>query len=373
MISLQRVKKFTAGVTIGLLSLSFLQSPAFAASKVYIQDIGVEDPYSLQVYESAEDRIHAQNVTRDYYKSIPEKTLTVLIAADEQYRKKHPDWKFYTKALVVDGTRDFKEYYNINYVPVQFLEWQSDGKNSYEIAMDLMNDYGSYAQNKMKDTINFSLVVGFTANPNYEATTGGNSGKTLMLGPNNGGKSATMTINDNTILERPIEQIIKHEVSHTYRVPDDKSSEGCARNSVMSYCKTTTASNLGAPMPAVYNPEWSVSEMGVIAANRDYYQNREIKEVTSFNNKLKVNRTGNLFFTEVKSSPQANLGYVNGYAQVDIDIDKKPFADFHMLETVNDINERLNSLGMVGNEITFTKLFNPNAGAANPTDTYKFN
>ncbi|HDX9707083.1 TPA: hypothetical protein ROY17_004808 [Bacillus thuringiensis] len=265
---------------------------------------------------------------------------------------------------------DLKEYYNIKYVSVQFLEWQSNGKDHEKILNDLLGNYGSYAQNKMKDIINFSLVIRFTANPNYESTVGGNAGRTVMLGPANGGKSAAMTINDNTITERPIEQIIKHEVSHTYRVPDDKD---CKRDSVMSYCKTKTASNLDAPMLKTFNTEWSSSETNLIDTNRDMYQNREIKEVTSFNNKLKVNRTGNLFFTEVMSSPQANLGYINGYAQVDIDIDKKPFADFHMLETVNSINERLNTLGMAGNEITFNKLFNPNAGSVNPTDTYKFN
>ncbi|HDX9707814.1 TPA: hypothetical protein ROY17_005608 [Bacillus thuringiensis] len=370
MIALQRVKKLTLGATMGLVSLSFLQSPALAASQVYIENIGTEPTYSLEQKESAQDRIHAQNVTRDHYKSVPEKTLTVLIAADEQYRKKHPDWKSYTKALVSDGTRDFKEYYNIKYVPVQFLEWQSNGKDATEILYDLEKDYGSYSQNKMKDTINFSLVIGFTANPDYEPTTGGMAGGTVMLGPTNGGKSAVITINDNNILERPIEQIIKHEVSHTYRVPDDKPG---IRNSVMSYGPTKPASNLGVPMPATFNPEWSASEMNVIDTYRDYYQNREIKEVTSFNNKLKVKRTGNLFFTEVMSSPQANLGYVNGYAQVDIDIDKKPFADFHMVETVNSIYERLNSIGMAGNEITFTRSLSPNAGSANPTDTYKFN
>ncbi|HDX9707805.1 TPA: hypothetical protein ROY17_005597 [Bacillus thuringiensis] len=370
MIALQRVKKLALGATIGLVSLSFLQSPALAASKVYIQDIGTEPADTLGGSESAQVRIDAQNVTRDHYKSVPEKTLTVLIAADEQYRKKHPDWKSDTKALVSDGTKDFKEYYNIKYVPVQFLEWQSDGKGHEEIAKDLLNDYGSYAQNKMKDTINFSLVIGFTANPNYESDIGGNSGKYLMLGSTNGGKTATITINDNTTIDAPITDTIKHEVSHTYRVPDDKD---CKRDSVMSYCKTKTTSNLGAPMPATYNPEWSSSEMNVIDTYRDYYQNREIKEVTSFNNKLKVKRTGNLFFTEVMSSPQANLGYVNGYAQVDIDIDKKSFADFHMVETVNSIYERLNSIGMAGNEITFTRSLSPNAGSANPTDTYKFN
>ncbi|HDX9707743.1 TPA: hypothetical protein ROY17_005512 [Bacillus thuringiensis] len=133
--------------------------------------------------------------------------------------------------------------------------------------------------------------MGFTANDNYEPTTGGNSGKTVMLGPTNGGKSAVITINDNPIAERPIEQIIKHEVSHTYGVPDDKDTDRCVRNSVMSYCKTKTASNLGAPMPATFNPEWSASEMNLIDTNRDMYQNREIKEVTSFNNKPILHRS----------------------------------------------------------------------------------
>ncbi|HDX9707889.1 TPA: hypothetical protein ROY17_005690 [Bacillus thuringiensis] len=371
-VALQRVKKLTLSVTIGLVSFSFLQSPTFAASKVVQEKLVIVPENSLeQSPESAQNRLDTQKAARDYYKSIPEKTLTVLIAADEQYRKKHPDWKFYTRALLADGTRDFKEYFNIKYVPVQFLEWQSDGKDSNEILSDLSRDYGSYAQNKMKDTINFSLVIGFTANSNYEATTGGNTGDLISLAPNNGGSSAIITINDNRNYPKPIPDIIKHEVSHTYGVPDDKSA---LRNSVMSYGPTGPASNLGAPMPKTYNPEWSASEMSIIDNYRDrYQQNREIKEVTSFNNKLKVKRTGNLFFTEVMSSAQSELGYVYGYAQVDIDIDKKPFADFHKTETVSNIYERLNTIGMVGNEITFTRSQSPNAGSLNPTDTYKFN
>ncbi|HDX9707975.1 TPA: hypothetical protein ROY17_005787 [Bacillus thuringiensis] len=365
MITLQRVKKLALGVTMGLVSLSVLQSPTFAASQVKIETMNIlteSQGNELHAYEampeSAQDRIDTQNAFRDYAKILPEKKLTVLIAADEQYRQKHPDWKFYTRAFVEDGTRDFKEYFNIKYVPVQFLEWKSDGKDPEEILDDLAKDYGSYAQNQMKNSINFSLVVGFIGNPNY-GKIGGNAGVTVSLSPDNGGKSAIIGINEDNRHDFSMAKRIKHEVTHTYTVPNDP----------FDYRKSVMSSN----DKIIDLMDWSSTEMRTILFHREDYQNREIKEVTSFNNKLKVNRTGNLFFTEVMSSPQANLGYINGYAQVDIDIDKKPFADFHMLETVNSINERLNSVGMVGNEITFNRLFSPNAGSINPTDTYKFN
>ncbi|HDX9707599.1 TPA: hypothetical protein ROY17_005348 [Bacillus thuringiensis] len=221
----------------------------------------------------------------------------------------------------------------------------------------------------MKDTINFSLVIEFSDNPNFGGT-GGVAGTTVSLKPDNGGKSAIVTINDDGHHPRPIRETIKHEVSHTYGVPND---EVLTQNSVMSSAPTALTSNLSPPMPKTYNLEWPVDEMYMIHKNRNWYPNREIKKVTSFNSKLKINRIGTLFFTEVMSSPQAGLGYINGYAQVDIDIDKKPFGDFHMLETVNSIYERLNSIGMTGNEIRLNKLFNPNAGSVNPTDTYKLN
>ncbi|HDX9708045.1 TPA: hypothetical protein ROY17_005868 [Bacillus thuringiensis] len=365
MIALQRVKKLTLGAIIGLTSLSFLQSPTFAASQVKVESIQTipdSKGNALHDYEgipeSAQDRIDTQNAFREYAKSLPEKKLTVLIAADEQYRQKHPDWKFYTRAFVEDGTRDFKEYFNIQYVPVQFLEWQSDGKNSGEILDDLAKDYGSYAQNQMKNSINFSLVVGFTGNPNY-GNIAGNAGITVSLSPDNGGKSAIIAINEDNRHAWSMAKRIKHEVTHTYTVPNDPYYY---RNSVM------TASD-----KIIDLMDWSSTEMRTILFHREDYQNREIKEVTSFNNKLKVNRTGNLFFTERMSSSQTELGYVYGYAQVDIDIDKKPFADFHKTETVNSIYERLNTAGMAGNEITFTRSLSPNAGSANPTETYKFN
>ncbi|HDX9707600.1 TPA: hypothetical protein ROY17_005349 [Bacillus thuringiensis] len=72
MIALQRVKKIAAGFTIGFVSLSFLLSPAFAAS---------------WNSDSSQERSNIQYGIRDHYKSIPEKTLTVLIAVDEQFRK----------------------------------------------------------------------------------------------------------------------------------------------------------------------------------------------------------------------------------------------------------------------------------------------
>ncbi|PGZ54833.1 hypothetical protein COE56_06795 [Bacillus anthracis] len=56
-----------------------------------------------------------------------------------------------------------------------------------------------------------------------------------------------------------IESTIKHEVSHTYSVPDDNK---WLRNSVMS-------SKVGIT-------EWSSTEMEIIKKNRDRYQDHKI-------------------------------------------------------------------------------------------------
>ncbi|HDR6248017.1 TPA: hypothetical protein QCU24_005922 [Bacillus cereus] len=70
-----------------------------------------------------------------------------------------------------------------------------------------------------------------------------------------------VTIKDvtNNNMSCSIESTIKHELSHTYSVPDDHK---WLRNSVMS-------SKVGVT-------EWSSTEMEIIRKNRDRYQNHEI-------------------------------------------------------------------------------------------------
>ncbi|MGX5634049.1 hypothetical protein [Bacillus thuringiensis] len=104
--------------------------------------------------EDSQERTKKQNETREHFKNTSQKTLTVLIAADQQYRDAHSDWKEHTKELIEKGTADFKEYYNIKYVPIQFYEWDSKGKNRSDIMYNFADDYTTY----ITDHSNFRVV-----------------------------------------------------------------------------------------------------------------------------------------------------------------------------------------------------------------------
>ncbi|MCU4948846.1 MULTISPECIES: hypothetical protein [Bacillus cereus group] len=240
------------------LGMSTFGGPVSVFAAEYV--IPIVDSKTLeQSPEDSQERIKKQNETREYFKNIPQKTLTVLIAADKQYRDAHSDWKERTKVLIENGTKDFKEYYNIKYVPIQFFEWDSKGENRSDIMYNFADDYTKYITDNPNLSSSFGLVIGFTANKDYGSAYGGMLPQTVGL--EEGESIPLVTIkdvpNDNKICS--IESTIKHELSHTYSVPDDYK---WGRNSVMS-------SKVGVT-------EWSSAEMEIISKNRDRYQNHKI-------------------------------------------------------------------------------------------------
>lgn len=241
-----------ATMTLGISTLGGTAS-VFAAEDV----IPIVNSNTLeQSPEDSQERTKKQDETREHFKNIPQKTLTVLIAVDKQYRDAHSDWKERTKELIEKGTADFKEYYNIKYVPIQFYEWDSKGENQSDIMYNFADDYITYITDNSNFSSSFSLVVGFTANSKYGSAYGGMLPQTVGL---EGFESIPLiTIKDvqsNNII-CSIESTIKHELSHTYSVPDDYK---WVRNSVMS-------SKVGVT-------EWSSTEMEIISKNRNRYQN----------------------------------------------------------------------------------------------------
>ncbi|MGX5632934.1 hypothetical protein [Bacillus thuringiensis] len=244
-----------ATMTLGISTLGGTTS-VFAAEEV----IPIVDSNTLeQSPEDSQERTKKQDDTRKHFENTSQKTLTVLIAADKQYRDAHSDWKELTTKLIENGTKDFKDYYNIKYVPTQFYEWDSKGENRSDIMYNFADDYTTYITDNSNFSGSFSLVVGFTANNNYGSAYGGMLPQTVGL---EGIESIPLiTIKDvpsNKII-CSIESTIKHELSHTYSLPDDHKG---VRNSVMS-------SKVGVT-------EWSSAEMEIISKNRDRYQNHTL-------------------------------------------------------------------------------------------------
>ena len=247
-----------ATMTLGINILGSTTS-AFAADYV----IPMEDSKTLEKSpENSQERTKKQDETREYFKNKPQKTLPVLIAADKQYRDAHFDWRERTKELIEKGTKNFKEYYNIKYVPIQFYEWESKGENQSDIMYEFADAYTDYIKADSKLQGSFSLVVGFTANNNYGIAYGGTLPQAIGLdGADSIEPIPLITIKDvpSNNLICSIESTIKHELSHAYSVPDDH--EG-VRNSVMSSKPGVT--------------EWSSTEMEIIRKNRDRYKNHTL-------------------------------------------------------------------------------------------------
>lgn len=242
-------------ITLGLSTFGGSVS-VFAAEYV----IPIVDPKTMeQSPEDSQERIKKQNEIREHFKNIPQKTLPVLIAVDKQYRDAHSDWKMRTKELVENGTKDFKEYYNVKYVPIQFYEWDSKGQNQSDIMYNFADDYTKYITDNSNLSGSFGLVIGFTANKDYGSAYGGMLPQTVGL--EEGESIPLVTIKDVPINNMicSIESTIKHELSHTYSVPDDNK---WLRNSVMS-------SKVGVT-------DWSSTEMEIIRKNRDRYQDHKI-------------------------------------------------------------------------------------------------
>lgn len=247
-----------ATMTLGFSTIGSTAAFAAAGDKIEIFDSNKLE----QSPESPEERIEKQNDTREYYQSIPEKTLTVLIMVDKGYQEAHPDWEEHTTELVKEGTKDFKEYFNIKYVPVASQEWELRGKDSTDIMYNFKDDYVSHLKDNEDFSDKYSLVIHFTTNEKFDVY-GGTFPRTVGLEGTEG--SSLMIIRDADFVDPAVghtldvASTIKHEISHTYGLPDDN---GNLRNSVMGLAQEST--------------EWSSAEMEVIDINRDLYSNKEI-------------------------------------------------------------------------------------------------
>lgn len=362
-------KKIAAGLFTGFLALSFAQTSALAA-------------------ESPEQRAETQESYREWAKEIPVHKNTVLIAVDEEYQNAHPDWMERTTNLVKEGTKDFKEYFNIEFVPVQYWNWKVEGDNTHQVMEGLKDQYKDYMVTKMDKNLNFNHVIAFTgkksiaiddesnaagfATPtafNYLTGSGTVKEKVISFMSQYMGMDteqhtwdeiknsftnlpragfSVICDSDPTETQQSIENVVKHEVSHNYGVVDDKEGNN---NSVMSY--TWPDRNEGTPRTM----DWASEEMIKIEEymNKNIYKNREIEEVANINENLTFYKTGNLYFTQIKGSPIDEVGsYQDGYLQTDVDTDLKLGIDFLKHDLVQNVSERFNKAAIIGNELIFT-------------------
>ncbi|MGQ7174071.1 M12 family metallo-peptidase, partial [Escherichia sp. R-CC3] len=61
-----------------------------------------------------------KNSNSFFHTLAPTRTVTILIAADEEYRAAHPDWKSLTKQLVEKAGQSFLTEHNIQFSVVNY-------------------------------------------------------------------------------------------------------------------------------------------------------------------------------------------------------------------------------------------------------------
>lgn len=361
-------KKVMAGLLTGFLAVSFAQTSAFAA-------------------ESPEERAATKEYYREWASEQPVRKYTVLIVTDQEYRDAHPDWIERTTNLVKEGTKDFNEYFNVEFVPVQYWKgWKSSTDNIDSMMEDLRNQFNEYVNTKMDKNLNFNHVIAFTGkrkgvtNVGYDAAGTATTPVKGALEENVYGKVNVLAfakkhmnmdpeqysfeeilamfkkipnvgftvICDTDNPQKPQSALVKHELSHNYGVQDDKFGE---RNSIMSY--TWPGDNEGKPR----STDWSSDEMYKIYkyVDKNVYLNREVEEVANINENLTFYKTGNLFFTQIKGSLTDEVGsYEKGYLQTDADTDLEPGIDFFKHDLVQNVSNRFNQASVIGNNLVFS-------------------
>ncbi len=167
--------------------------------------------FSLSDIENSNSLFHALAPTR---------TVTILIAADEEYRAAHPDWKTITAQMVEKADNSFWAEHSINFVVTGYANWKSDGANSSALLADLNAEW--------KNNTQYDFVIGFTKDSKFTA---GGIAYVYPSAP----QSGISVVLDQGTTSTPY--AIQHEWSHNYGLSHDASGSGikCMMNYDYAY------------------------------------------------------------------------------------------------------------------------------------------
>ncbi|WP_377889880.1 zinc-dependent metalloprotease [Alkalihalobacillus sp. R86527] len=148
------------------------------------------------------------------------RVVTVIVAADEEYRAAHSDWQTLTQNIVENADNGFTRDHDIDFQVKTFAQWSSEGANASEILQDLDGDWNGNGED---------FLVGFTRDSNF------NSGGIAYVYPNAPYQSA-VSVN----LDQGAENTwhaAQHEFSHNYGLGHDAQGSGikCIMNYDYSY------------------------------------------------------------------------------------------------------------------------------------------
>lgn len=172
--------------------------------------------------------------------------VTAVIAADEEYRARYPDWKQRTLNIVEQADNAFYRDHQVDFHVAGFQEWNSNGYNSSRLLEDLDRDLN-------RGQVDF--VIGFTNDRYFDA--GGIAYLQPTGGPGGSAVSVTKDMHPNAIWH-----VVQHELSHNFGVPHDRHGrqyEKC----IMNYYYTTKIDY------------WDEAHDQLIERNKFWYGNRQ--------------------------------------------------------------------------------------------------
>ncbi|UHA73614.1 zinc-dependent metalloprotease [Paenibacillus sp. 481] len=147
----------------------------------------------------------------------------VLIAVDEEYRAKHPNWRNKTAAILEAADDPFNREYNIDLTTSAYKLWNSNGADSAALLYNLTGSGNDP----------YDFVVGFTADPNFDA---GGIAFVYNGKPRGAGYSVNLDQGDSATA-----YAFQHEISHNYGLGHDPQGSGivCIMNYDYSYSTKT--------------------------------------------------------------------------------------------------------------------------------------
>ncbi len=140
--------------------------------------------------------------------------LRVVIAADEEFRTAHPEWKALTTSILEEADEPFKDVFDLDLDAELFVEWRSDGSKSGEILDDLKNDFGH---------LTYDLIIGFTKDKDF---THGGIAYRYNSAPNGPGISV---VRDKSSVSNAA-RTVQHEISHNFGLGHDSGNTKCVMN-----------------------------------------------------------------------------------------------------------------------------------------------
>ncbi|EDL65660.1 zinc-dependent metalloprotease [Bacillus sp. SG-1] len=149
-----------------------------------------------------------------------DRTVTVLVAVDEEYRAANPDWQTLTQNIVEKADDAFMRDHGIDFKIQAFAEWSSQGNDAVEILQDLERDWNGRG---------YDFVAGFTKDANFNS-----GGIAYVYSSDPSGSAISVNLDQGA---QNTSYAAQHEFSHNYGLGHDPQGSGikCIMNYDYSY------------------------------------------------------------------------------------------------------------------------------------------